>query len=415
MSGTRLPDESVPLVYPASERARAACGAFAMWLIAVGWAAMMLRVGLDRPQTPAAGRPLAVALAGLSTPFFVWGFSYWRRLLASTPTVTVDYGRIVISYDAFLKAPIVLGRQIVSGVAIDEAGAKWSEDELRFQIVTDAFAGPSPASPGRWLYSRFSGCPFPLLDPRERTPNVALMFANPALIESARLARRRPLQVNGGPRALYRSEPALGLLLDVSEPGRLRALIEPWGVLRNVAEGDLLAASRPETYPSLAVATEEEAGPPRVAGPIRRRPNAAVGALGLLWLVAVLAHARSGSGAGGGLAAVLVVGITIRSLRRNARASDAMHRLGTRFPMAVRALLVYPTLSALVFALVLSISQPPANRAVAYTLLPMVATAVLVLTDASAHRAPGNRRIRWALAAAVPALLLSGIALNVAI
>jgi hypothetical protein len=332
-----------------------------------------------------------------------------------TRLFTVDRGRIVISYDAFLKAPIVLGREIVSGVAIDEAGGKWAEDELRFQIVTDAFARPSGTSPGRWLYSRFSGCPMPLLDPRERTPNVALLFTHPALIESARLARRRPLQVNGGPRALYRSEPALGLLLDVSDPRRLRALIEPWGVLRNVAEGDLLATSRPETYPSLAVAAEEEAGPPRVAGPIRRRPHPAVGALALLWLVAVLAHARSGSGAGGGLAAVLVVGVLIRSLRRNARASDALHRLGTRIPIAVRALLLYPMLSALVFALVLAISQPQANRAAAYILLPMVATAVLVLTDASAHRAPGNRRIRWAVAAAVPALLLSGIALNLAI
>ena len=257
------------------------------------------------------------------------------------------------------------------------------------------------------------GLPDALLDPRERTPNVAILFAQPALIESARLARRRPLQVNGGPHALYRSEPALGLLLDISDPGRLRSLVEPWGVLRNVADGDLLAASRPETYPSLAVASEEESGPPRVAGPIRRRPHLAIGALGLLWLVAVLAHARTGS-AGGGPAAVLVVGILLRSLRRSARVSDAL-RLGAHIPMAMRALLLYPMLSALVFALVLSVSQPPANRAAVYILLPMVATGVLVLADASAHRASADRRIRWALAAAVPALLLSGIALNVAI
>ena len=414
MAGADAADEVIELVYPAAERIRAVCGVVVMWSVGVAWAVFMLNVGLDRPQTPSGGRPVAVALVALSAPFFVWGYGYWRRVFASTPTIALRHGSLVIDYEPLLRAPIVLRRSMLAGVAIDDAGTRVASDELRFALVTDLLAAPEAAPSGRWLYSRYSGSPVPVLGTRERTPNVALLFTQPTYIEAARLGRRRPLQVNGGERALYRHEAARGLLLDVSDSDRLRELIGPWGILRNVAEGDLLDRAVPDTYPSLSGRAADDAKTqPVPVGVLKRRSPARAG-WSFLWLLAIAANARSSSTAGIALVVGLGLGMITSYLVRRGGALSPLWRACARIPLAARAFLIYPAVSALAFGVAILVFQPRANQALAYLLLPLLATGFLVLVDASAQRVSSDRRVGWAVTAAIPALVLSGFALRLA-
>ena len=414
MAGADAADEVVELAYPATERIRAACGVLAMWSVGVAWAALMLNVGLARSQTPPGGRPVAIALVALSAPFLAWGYGYWRRLVASKPTITCRPGALVIEHEALLRAPIVLKRSMLSGVAIDDVGKRLANDELRFALVTDSLAAPESASSGRWLYSRYAGCPIPVLGTRERTPNVALLFALPTFIEAARLGRRRPLQVNGGSHALYRHEPALGLLLDVSDTDRLREMIRPWRILRNVAEGDLLAHKVPDAYPSLGDSSAGgEPKQPVAVGTVKRR-SPALAMLSFIWLLAIAANARSSSAAGGALVVGLGVGVIVRYLIRRQGALSPAWRACARIPLAARAFLIYPAATAVVFGVAVAAFQAQASQAAAYLLFPLVGTGFLVLVDASGQRVSSDRRVGWAVAAAVPAIALSGLALRLA-
>lgn len=247
--------QDVCLAFHAAERLRAAVGVLVMWAVALGWTAFMLNVALWRSQTPATGRPVALALILVGIPFLWWGSGYWRQLIARPPRLWLRGDRLVIDHAIALRSPLVLHRSQLAGVAIDDIGMTDGRDVLRFPIVTDVH-DPTSRS-GRWLYSRYAGAPIPSLAEREQSPNVALLFKRPLLIDAARLPHHRPLQVNGGAHALYREQAATGILLRVDDVDATHALLSPWGVERPVAEGDLTAGQQPETYPSLATATTD--------------------------------------------------------------------------------------------------------------------------------------------------------------
>jgi hypothetical protein len=403
----------IGLSYPFSERVKAAWGALLLWSVAMLWGALMLKVGLFRPQTPASGRPLALGLMLLAVPFLLWGWGYWRRLVAATPELVVASNRLVISHPVLLKAPLELHREHLSCVAIDSAGVHDGQDELRFPVVVDTSGEPSGSNVRRWLYSRFAGAPLPLLDTRGELPNVAVLFTGPTLIGAARHERRRPLQVNGGRCGLYRREPVLGLLLRVSDPERVRELLAPWGVVRNVAEGDLAPALGIESYPSLALPDESTLGEsPQTVGELKRGASPIAALLGIVWLIAVAAHARHGGPGAIGVTTAVVVGVLARIALRSSKPRVGVRSFAARVPFRVRALLVYPSISSLLFAVVLAVGKPSTHRAAAYVLFPLVLTGVLVLIDASAERAPSNVRVGWAIAASIPALALSALSVT---
>ena len=213
---------SIPLSYPARERVKSVCGAVALWGAGVLWGVLMLNVGLSRPTTPQSGRPLALALAVFSIPFLVWGFGYWRRVVAQAPELRVDRRDLTITHSVLLRGQLSIPREDVACVAVDEAGGRDGHDELRFPVVSDGRADMALSTQKAWLYSRYSGAPMPILDTREELPNVAIVLKAPTIVEGARLKRHRMLQVNGGQHGLYPSEPALGLLLRVENPPALR-------------------------------------------------------------------------------------------------------------------------------------------------------------------------------------------------
>jgi hypothetical protein len=403
----------VALAYPFSERVKAACSALSFSSVAAFWAGFMLKVGLFRPETPASGRPPALGLSVLAVPFLLWGWGYWRRLIASTPELIVDANRLVIRHQVLLSGPLTLPRSHVSCVAVDDIGVHDGQDKLRFPMMVDTQAQPAGSNVRRWLYSRFAGAPLPLLDTREELPNVAVLFKGPTLIDVARHARRRPLQVNGGRTSLYRREPVIGLLLRVAEPDRIREALARWGVARDVAEGDLAPGLGVEGYPSLAQPDEGPSEqPPQAVGELKRRASPIAGLLGLAWLLAVAAHARHSAVGAAGVVIAVVVGVLARMGLRAGKKRTDVGRLGGQIPFWARALLLYPAVSSLLFAGVLAISEAPTNRAAAYLLFPLVLTSVLVLIDASAERAPSNSRVGWAIAASIPALALSALALT---
>jgi hypothetical protein len=399
----------IALRYPISERLKAAGAAAMLWGVAALWAAFMLKVALFRPATPQSGRPLALTLVACSVPFLIWGAGYWRRLVASSPMLRIDSRQLTICHEALLSAPLTIAHAHVSCVAVDETGTRQAHDELRFPVTFDSREQDCPSGEGRWLYSRYAGAPMPLLDTGEHTPNLAIVFKAPTLIDVARLKRRRPLQVNGGHQALYRREPALGLLLRVVDPAAVRDALSQSGLLGNVTEGDLVSALGVESYPSLSAPASEPA--PRAVGRVPRRVGVLGTVLALIWLALFLARSQSGhfgAGRSGAVALGLLAVVAVRSTGVRA----GLARLSKAIPFGARALLLYPAITSGAYALALAITASGSSAVLAYMLFPLAATAVLVLADASGERMASNGRVTWAIAASVPALALSGLAFS---
>ncbi len=402
---------AIRLSYPIRDRLKAAFGAVLLWAVAVLWAAFMLNVGLSRPTTPSSGRLLALALTVCAVPFLIWGFGYWRRVLVSSPEVFLAAQRLTVTHDVLLRAPLSIPRDQVTCVAVDDTGEGDRYDELRFPVVSDGHDDGVESGQGSWLYSRYAGAPIPILGTREESPNAAIVLKAPMVIEAARLKRHRMLQVNGGQHGLYRREPALGLLLRVEDPAALKEALSQLGLLGRVTEGDLVPALGMYTYPSLGTGPAEK--PPKPVGRLRR-PASRLGAFALLvWLCLVLAHSNSrqfGVGGAGFVALGAVAVIAKRSSRTRASA-----RAFWKIPFQLRALVIYPVIASGAYALALiahgrSLYPSANNSTLAYMVFPLAATGVLVLIDASRCRMASNGRLAWAIASALPALALSGLA-----
>lgn len=402
---------SIRLSYPVRERVKAAFAAGMLWLVAVLWLAFMLNVGLSRPTTPPSGRPLALALTVCAVPFLIWGFGYWRRVLAPSPKLCVDAQRLTVTHDVLLRAPLSIPRQQLTCVAVDDARHRDGYDELRFPMVSDGHDDALESGRGGWLYSRYAGAPMPILDTREQSPNVAIVLKAPTVVEAARLKRHRMLQVNGGQHGLYRQEPALGLLLRADDPATLKEALSQLGLLGRVTEGDLVPALGMDTYPSLGTGPAEK--PPQPVGRLRR-PASRLGAFALLvWLCLVLAHSNSrqfGVGGAGFVALGAVAVIAKRSSRTRASA-----RAFWKIPFQLRALVIYPVIASGAYALALiahgrSLYPSANNSTLAYVIFPLAVTSVLVLIDASRSRMAPSSRVAWAIASSLPALALAGLA-----
>lgn len=412
MAHTHRQERRLALVYPRAARLRAALGALAMWLVAVAWGALMLHVGVDRPATPPSGRPLALALIVLCAPFLAWGFGYWRRVVAAAPLLIVSGSRLTLIHPLLLRSPLVLSAAELSAVAVDRTGAGSARDQLRFPVFGDALGSAGGGSPTRWLYSRFAGAPMPRLATGAELPNVALLFKHHLLIDAARHTRRRPLRVNAPAGTLFRAEPASGLLLSLCDPDRLSEALSGFGLLRVVTEGDLLERGRAARYPSLVPASGSDQ--PRVraeaVGGIRRRRGALVATLLWLWFAVIVVRALHDPQGPPILAGMLGLSLFLGYARR--RGPRLVPPLLAHVPFPVRALLLYPLLTAALLAVGLALGRPTGQSGAAYIVFATFACALMVLLDASSQHASSSTRVAWAIATALPTLGLSGAAFS---
>ena len=174
--------------------------------------------------------------------------SFWsnmRSAFARDARLELLSDRLAIYHGGVFSRPFAISWDDVEAVAFDDRPFRYkrSGDHKRFRLDPEPTEEDSPLD---WLYSRAGGAPLPLLGQVFDVPNTAVLFTEPKVLRPIRRWQKAfPSKVRMGPPIHKRK--SRGLLIRVKDAAALRAVLDPWGVVKPITSEMLQAHAPPES------------------------------------------------------------------------------------------------------------------------------------------------------------------------